>query len=84
MCRAVGRHKNVGVSYRLACLPPPDAPGQEDDDIYWDGDQQISNYLAQSQFWPKKIGTANFDIFVKGFDFQEVILSYTSLQPYDK
>ena len=38
VCRAVGRHKNVGVSYRLACLPPPDAPGQEDDDIYWDGE----------------------------------------------
>ena len=34
VCRAVGRHKNVRVSYRLACPPPPDAPGQEDDDIY--------------------------------------------------
>ena len=53
VCRAVGRHKNVGVSYRLACLPPPDAPGQEDDDIYWDG--------THNPFFGL-IFTANFEI----------------------
>ena len=67
VCRAVGRHKNVRVSYRLACPPPPDAPGQEDDDIYWDGEQQISNYLAQSQFWPHEISATycNFEVSIK-------------------
>ena len=31
--RAVARHKNVRVSYSLACLPTPDAPGQEDHEV---------------------------------------------------